>query len=356
MYISKYLGSHIDAVVKTMLADRLVPRGWSNNGASTKGRTVTVDGTFTLASGAMVVVHTANAISAEGATLSVNSTTAKDIYIDGDPLESGRISANDVMLLEYDGSHWNILGIVDGLDGETSHTGTVTGTAAVTSSPYYASRWTGKYPGIDSLYTGLKVQVKVPVAGNETYGTVLNINGLGEHPVCVNKSTAIGTRFEVGAVIELIYDADESASSYINSADASTITGVWKIADYTVDAYTKSQVYTKSETYAKSEVYNKTEVYAKSEVYSKTEVDSMRLSPQGRYAGRTTSYAKNSVVTINAGVYVSNKETSNTPVGVLTDVNGARLVMQTGSDNGYAIVNSGVSDDWDYLMPVNTQV
>lgn len=111
----------------------------------------------------------------------------------------------------------------------------MTGTAAVTASPYYASKWVGTDSTITSLYTGLTVQVKVPVAGNGTYGTVLDINGLGEHPVCANVSTMIGTRYAVGCIVTLVYDADQSASVYMNGDAAQSVTGVWKMADYNTD-------------------------------------------------------------------------------------------------------------------------
>lgn len=104
--------------------------------------------------------------------------------------------------------------------------------AAVTTSPYYASRWVGTHADITELYTGLVVVVKVPVAGNGSYGTVLNVNGLGEHPVCANVNTMVSTRYAAGCFITLIYDADQTATVYLNSASATSVKGVWKIADY----------------------------------------------------------------------------------------------------------------------------
>lgn len=104
--------------------------------------------------------------------------------------------------------------------------------ACVTTSPYYASRWKGTNSQITSLYTGLTINFKIDVAGNGSYGTVLNLNNLGEHPVCANVNTYISTRYAVNCIITLIYDADQTATAYINSSSASTITGVWKIADY----------------------------------------------------------------------------------------------------------------------------
>lgn len=104
--------------------------------------------------------------------------------------------------------------------------------AAVTTSPYYASRWVGTHADITELYTGLVVVVKVPVAGNGSYGTVLNVNGLGEHPVCANVNTMVSTRYATGCFITLIYDADQTATVYLNAASSTSVKGVWKIADY----------------------------------------------------------------------------------------------------------------------------
>jgi len=104
--------------------------------------------------------------------------------------------------------------------------------AAVTTSPYYASRWVGTHADITELYTGLVVVVKVPVAGNGSYGTVLNVNGLGEHPVCANVNSMVSTRYAVGCFITLIYDADQTAPVNLNSASQTSVKGVWKIADY----------------------------------------------------------------------------------------------------------------------------
>lgn len=79
-------------------------------------------------------------------------------------------------------------------------------------------------------------------------------------------------------------------------------------------------------------------------------IDSQRLNPLGRYTGSQTAYAANSMVSINNGIYVANTETSNTPVGVLTDRDGSRIVLKTGDGNGYGLVNTSVSDDWDKIM------
>lgn len=103
--------------------------------------------------------------------------------------------------------------------------------AAVTTSPYYAAQWKGTSANITSLYTGLTIIYKLDVAGNGTYGTVLDINSLGAHPVVRNVSSMVGTSYPVSTAVVMTYDADLTGSAYINDTEASTIQGVWNIGD-----------------------------------------------------------------------------------------------------------------------------
>ena len=104
--------------------------------------------------------------------------------------------------------------------------------AAVTTSPYYAARWKGSHSDVTSLYSGLTIIYKLDVAGHATYGTVLDINGLGEHPVTRNTTTMIGTAYAVGTSVILTYDEDLSGTVYLNSSSTTEVQGVWKVADY----------------------------------------------------------------------------------------------------------------------------
>ena len=119
--------------------------------------------------------------------------------------------------------------------------------AAVTAKPYYAARWitTNDNLNVSAYYDGLTIAIRVPVAGNATYGTVLSVNGLGEHPVVRGTSTMIGTTYGVGSMLLLTYDANASANAYINSNSAISITGVWKLSDYdSINVYRLLQNYT----------------------------------------------------------------------------------------------------------------
>lgn len=112
------------------------------------------------------------------------------------------------------------------------------GANAVTTSPYTCAKWVGTDSTITSLYSGLTVAFKIAFAGHGTYGTSLNINGLGEHPVIANTNTMVSTRYPVGSIVILTYDATGTGSIYKNATSATAVTGVWKIADYNSDTNT----------------------------------------------------------------------------------------------------------------------
>lgn len=117
--------------------------------------------------------------------------------------------------------------------GELVHPVTnVSGTEAVTTSGhYYSVKWIGQCEGVTALRDGMMVNIKIPVQGNSTYHTVLNINGLGEHPVCRNVTNEADA-YVADSIITLIYDANAQAPAYFDSGTATTVTGVWKIGDY----------------------------------------------------------------------------------------------------------------------------
>ena len=140
----------------------------------------------------------------------------KDLIVNGDARIIGKLYANQSM--------------PDGV----FHLANVDGTAAVTSSPYTASKWytTTDDPRITSLYSGLTISLKIPIAGNGSYGTLLNVNGLGDHPVVYNVNSYISTRYAVGGTIHLTYNATQTATAYNNGTSATTYTGCWQMEDY----------------------------------------------------------------------------------------------------------------------------
>ena len=126
------------------------------------------------------------------------------------------------------------------------------GTAGSTATDAYnRTQWTGSVDGVTALYTGLVVLYKVPVAG-VSKGVTLNINSLGEHPVVVNIANNISSRYDVGCIIPLVYDADQKASVYVNNTNTE-FTGCWKMTDYTDgNTYPQAQCETAAGTQAKT--------------------------------------------------------------------------------------------------------
>ena len=157
--------------------------------------------------------------------------------------------------------------------------------AADTTTPYYASRWITTNDNVTSYFDGMTVAFKVPVAGNGTYGTVLSINGLGEHPVIRNVSTMVSTTYGVGCMLVLTYDANASGSAYINSSSATTIQGVWKVSDYdSTIVYRLEQYYTTPAVNANAGALYRYEI-----CFSKLDGT---LVPANNQSNKTTTYNK----------------------------------------------------------------
>lgn len=106
----------------------------------------------------------------------------------------------------------------------------VQGTAAKTSSPYYAARFDVTDPNVTQYQNGMVVHLRVPVAGHSTYGTALQINNLGYRPIVYDVNSPVGTRYEPGSTIVLTYNATQTATLYLGSG-AQTVTGCWQVMD-----------------------------------------------------------------------------------------------------------------------------
>lgn len=108
----------------------------------------------------------------------------------------------------------------------------LTGTAAVTTSPYYCARYDVTDSSVTEYTNGMMVSIRVPVAGSGTYGTALQINSLGYKPIVHSVNSMISTRYGVGAQITAVYNSTQTATLYLNSSSASTVTGCWQVCDY----------------------------------------------------------------------------------------------------------------------------
>lgn len=75
--------------------------------------TNTTPPSFSLVSGAKILVKFTYAIAAENATLQVGDTAAKPIYYHGAALLSNIVKAGTLLFLQYDGTSYNIVGDID---------------------------------------------------------------------------------------------------------------------------------------------------------------------------------------------------------------------------------------------------
>lgn len=178
-------------------------------------------------------------------TLNINSLGAKEVKTNSVSANGNSLFVNgSTMIFVYSSTAatngaWYCYHGIDNVSGMYYVAGSGS-TAAKTSSPYYASRWRGNNPSITTLYSGLCIYYKIDVAGNGTYGTVLSINGGAEHPVVANVNSMVSTRYAVNCIIPLVYDANQTATAYINGTAATTLTGCWKIADYDSNTITQT--------------------------------------------------------------------------------------------------------------------
>ena len=95
----------------------------------------------------------------------------------------------------------------------------VKGSGSVPGSTTTATRssvvWHGNNSSITELYDGLTINYKIEIAGQSSYGTMLRLNDFDEENIVLaNVSTAITTRYAVGCIITLTFDADATATAY----------------------------------------------------------------------------------------------------------------------------------------------
>ena len=127
----------------------------------------------------------------------------------------------------------NVSGTVHPLDSVfTVLSGISTLAGSSSSSSYKSVRWyVSDVSGITEPYDGMKLAIKVPLAGVKTAGAVLSINGNADssyHPLAYNVNTPLTTQFLVDSIKIFTYDAAQSMDCYLASGTKVTVTGVWK--------------------------------------------------------------------------------------------------------------------------------
>ena len=133
----------------------------------------------------------------------------------------------------------NVISAIGGIDYLTG-----TGTAAKTTTPYCFAKWDFTDENITEYYDGLAYFIKIPVAGNSTYGSCIQINNLGYHPVIRDVNSGISTRYAVNSNIMVVYVSGASGSVYGTTSggtatSAATINGAWVVVnDHDADTTT----------------------------------------------------------------------------------------------------------------------
>lgn len=83
--------------------------GTCSSSANSTNLTVTING-FELHDNTTVIIYFAERVKAN-ATLNINSSGAKPIYVSGSQIQDGDIQGRDTVVFQYDGSHFNLLSI-----------------------------------------------------------------------------------------------------------------------------------------------------------------------------------------------------------------------------------------------------
>ena len=85
--------------------------GECETAGATPAKTVSMTNTV-LTPGGVIAVNFVNAFTASDPTLSVNGSTAKPIKLYGNAMPMGKVHANTILVMYYDGTQFNVIGIL----------------------------------------------------------------------------------------------------------------------------------------------------------------------------------------------------------------------------------------------------
>ena len=125
-----------------------------------KVATITPTMTFSLVTGARVIVNFTNSIGVASATLDVNSTGAKPIYYNGAALAANLTDAGGTYEFVYNGTQWELIG---DLDTNGSYT-VFTGKPTANQTPSFGDKFTIQQISQDAVgqVSGTDRTVKIP--------------------------------------------------------------------------------------------------------------------------------------------------------------------------------------------------
>ena len=140
---------HVEGTVNSA-----IPYGTCSTAAGTAEKAVTVPGTFSLITGARVIVKFTVTNTASSPTLNVNSKGAKAIYYRGSAITAGNLVANRTYTFIYNGTQFELVGDIN-TDSDTKVTNTVnTTTKAYVTGTTSASTNTGTQIFDTDVYIG----------------------------------------------------------------------------------------------------------------------------------------------------------------------------------------------------------
>ena len=105
----------LDKIQPLVTTGSTAPLGFGYGECSTAGATAakTVSMTNTvLTPGGIIAVNFVNAFTASSPTLSVNGSAAKPIKLYGNAMPMGKVHANTILVMYYDGTNLNVIGIL----------------------------------------------------------------------------------------------------------------------------------------------------------------------------------------------------------------------------------------------------
>lgn len=202
--------------------------------------TNTTPPSFSLVSGAKIIVKFTYGISAENATLQVGSTAAKPIYFRGTALEPDVVKAGTSLFLHYDGTAYNIIGGLgekleagDGIDitnNEVSVDSSVVRKDTVTEPVVLPDFAVGTYLGICSTEAdtaaktatveGYELQRKSVICitftnGISVAGATLNISNKGAKAIYFRGAALGANVVGAGDIVTLVYNGTQFEATNI---------------------------------------------------------------------------------------------------------------------------------------------
>ncbi len=196
-----------------------LPYSTCSTAAATAAKTVAA-GTFSLETGAMVVVKFTVTNTAANPTLNVSSTGAKAIYYNGAAITAGYLKANKIYQFIYNGTQWDLVGDVD---TNTTYTSLKNPNALTIKA------------GSDTVssYDGSAAKT-FTVAASSTAGaftlsdgsTTKTVQLAGKFTDTDTKVTAVGNHYAPSADSSAALSVDASSSTAATWNSTSLVTGV----------------------------------------------------------------------------------------------------------------------------------